>query len=586
MISIKKGNKFLDLIEGTTIERERVSPFFSKDEIPGEVSLPFTLPASPNNMQQLGNLDILPVKKDAQFDVIIYDEGLQVTHGKLATEFVETTIDNASRGKISVFALSNASEYYQRIKDKKLSDLDLGGDRIFNWDGYNTNVGSTGFWRHIHNTWETPYNEYPDYSFYPISNPGFLGGSKGWMNMMKYYDNEIQFAREENINCLCPSINLLYLLKKAFTDFGYLLKGDILNDIDFKSLSIPSFYSVLWCNSNHTYSPGGIIDVYQIIPQDTITINLQQHVPTDYPIATFLVEMQKLLPLGFDIDDNARTCELVLLSEINASGAKDKTGEISTEVKIDFDKEEKLFALHRDFDGGDSLVGMPDFSKERIAVSPADTIDDIPSIYSVNTVVFIIKLNAWYKQLVFDQTLTWSFFADNIYNYDPVDYTDSISCKITPMMVSEQQMATGIHGFFPSCKQEGNWNGKRGATAPWQLRVLFYRGKLQYKNTGQAIPLAYNHIYHTNQYNQKIGNWSLSYTADGYGVYDLFFSKWLKTFGNREKLSCTWSPRLHEYLGFRWRFPFLVQNTPYMIEKIKEKLPYNGSVEIEARRMN
>jgi hypothetical protein len=78
MLSIKKGSTYLDTSFDAAIERERTSPFFSKDEIPGEVSYPFMLSPSPTNLRELGYIDQLAVKKDSRHDVIIYDDGIQI----------------------------------------------------------------------------------------------------------------------------------------------------------------------------------------------------------------------------------------------------------------------------------------------------------------------------------------------------------------------------------------------------------------------------------------------------------------------------------------------------------------------------
>ena len=605
MIQLKKGNIILDTSENMVIERERMSPFFSVDEIPGEVSIPFALPPSDLNLKALGAIDQVPVKKDATHDILIKDGVFQISHAKLAIESIETDLNINNSGSISAYSLSNISEFYQRIKNKKLQELTLGGLRTFTWDGYNTT--GTGFWAHVHNTWQ--FSGSREYCFYPIYNPGYKGFTKGWMNQLKEYSGVREMARDENTTALCPAVNLVYLLKQIFEEVGYKLTGTLLNDNAFSSITIPSFYGVYWADGVYVPEVPEIIILGTVVqafvaahldanPLATITINLQEHVPPDTLISSFLVELQKFMPVGFEINDNTRTCEILMLSDISPVGAVERYSQIGSFIKTELDKEQKIYALEREGDSADEFDLKADIGSK----DETETWKAMPMVYAVGSTVYVKDIGEYWKLTSLGSTIIWQPVFPNPEAYKPEGSTDSIGSKITTMPLSEQEMfqatTIGIHGYFPACNQEGNWKNKASKFNKWGIRFLFFKEALPYGNTGFNLPFAYPSNYHINgpdtNPHQKVFDWSLcliNSTDDG--LYEKHWKPWLKTFANREKIFVEWRPSLSEYVAFKWKTPFLVNNTPYMVEKIKDKLPYDRpgdptseSVAVEARRMN
>ena len=584
MIKIRKGSVILDTAEDMEIERERLSPFFTPDEIPGEVSYPFGLPPTDTNLQELGYIDQVPIKKDATHDVQLMDEPFQVSNAKLMIESVETDLNMNNSGVISAYTLSNVGEFNQRIKDKNLSQLYLDGPRTFAWDGYN--ISGTGFWAHVHDTWNGG-----DYSFYPIYNPGYKGFTRGWMNWLTDYSGIIELNRIGNLNSLCPAINLVYLLKNIFKEHGYQLTGSLLTDGTFSAITIPSFYGVYWADY-HMFGTAPF-DIAIPDPLTSITINLQDHVPPDFLISTFLVELQQFLPVGFDIDDNTRTCELVMLGDISPVGAKDWYNEIDSSIKTELSKEQKIYALQHEVDNADSFDIKADMNAHEI-----DSLANLPYIVTTGFRVFVKDIQEYWQML----SGGYRMICPNTGEYKPANSNGTIGSKISTMPLSEQEMYTatsiGVHGYFPACNQEGNWKGKQAEVKKWGVRFLFYNGRNEYRNTGINLPFAYPTNYHINGSLSipyiKLYDWSVCFEeSGGDGMYKKLFEPWLRTFANREKIYIEWRPTLQEYLKFRWRHPFLVNNTPYLVEKIIDKLPFerpgdpkSESVDVTARRMN
>lgn len=584
MIEIIKGTTPLDLEPGTNIERERTSPFFSIDEIPGEISFPFKLKNSDKNMKELGYVDYLPSTKVNRHPVLIKDDGLQVTAAQLVTEYVQSNLDRSNVGMISAYTLSGSSEFWQRIKGKKLKDLNLGGDRSFPWAGFSTSGG--GFWGHVHNTWNYTSADDGDYTFYPIHNAGYKGHSKGWMNMLGQYGSSVEMARDENVVTLCPCIFLVYVIKQLFATFGYTVKGDILNDADFKSLTFPSFYGIHWTNYRY-YEVGG----YTYYHLDNVTFNLRDHVPQEWDVSTFLIELQKFLPLGFDILDNKRECEIVLLGEIKPAGATDRSSEIYADVQVKLEKEEKVFKFSRIFEN-DAHASKVDLTRVKY-LGEINTEFDFPPVGNSKLGdCYLVRNYNLYYFLTQDGNgnIFWDRYGDNIYDYEEGDNTnETISSRLCPIPMSLNVMFVGgsytVDTFWPDVYQEGNWFGKKEETKHWGIRLLFYRGKMSFKGIID-LPQATAHNYNTNLVTPvKVGDWTLSYKIGNDGLYDRFWKKWLDVLRGIEVLVADWRPSLVDYLSFRWRNVLLVNNTPYLITKIKETLPYKNRVSVEAKRI-
>jgi hypothetical protein len=84
-----------------------------------------------------------------------------------------------------------------------------------------------------------------------------------------------------------------------------------------------------------------------------------------------------------------------------------------------------------------------------------------------------------------------------------------------------------------------------------------------------------------------VGNWSLSYKVGtgNFGLIDRFWSKWLPSLQINELIKGRLYLKFHEYLQWDWNSVLLLRNTPYLVKKITEVLPYEGYIDIEAQRV-
>jgi hypothetical protein len=559
MIAILIKGEGLDMYPGTVIQRERLSPFFlskssdGKDGIPGEISYPFKLPPSDKNYRLLDWPHILPNVKTKVHTGILENDGMQLSAGRLVMDVIETNLQINNKGFIDAHFLSNASEFFVRIKDKKLKDLSLGGERNFNWAGYSKAL--PGFWKHIHDTWNYNDSDNGDYVFFTLWNDGYLGGTRDWQNEIRWNaaQGDVEFNPYFVVTALTPAVYVKYILVKIFEEHGYAVSGDLLNDFDFKKLTMQSFYGVYWSDVvfNATVSPPVLVPT----PRNNITIKLSEHMPPNVTIAEFLVEMQKLLPIGFDINDNNRTCKIIWLDRLATGGPyNDRTKQFVPSHRISLGEGEgttKVFGLTRNKDGADNL--------DETTVAVRDQVND---------------------------------------KYDPGNATDFIESNITAFPMYEARfMKYEEYGGpvrrpptakFPFCSIEGSWHGKDGEPVDWKMHFAFYRGRKNSTSDGIVIPLGTNDVkifgsVLANNFVQVDGSWSLYFSEGIYGLNN-FWNAWLKVLGNNETLQGTMNMPLHEYLQLRWTDVLLINNTPYVIQKIKELLPYKGRFDFEAVR--
>ena len=605
-ISIKKGSQYLDLAPDTRIQRERSSPAFieitedGKDGIPGEISYPFTLPLSDNNMRLLGFPDQLPVVKNLQHDVILEDAGMPLSAGKLVINGVNSNLMKNNVGSIDTHILSNISEFWQRVKSKKLSELTLGGPRIFNWNDYS--LAAPGFWKHVHDTWSYTSADQGDYVFDPVLCNNYKRDEKDtWINGWAEYSGQIQLAREANYYCLCPQIFLAYILKAIFTEHGYTLSGEMMDDSDFKQLCFLSFRSVDWAVpllSGPTINP-----VVTIQPKAEITIDLRQHVPPAMTVGEFLVEIQKLLPVAFVINDRQRTCNLIKLSNTAQAGFKDKTESFAPSYNLSFERkeiQEIVYGFER-VDDNEAAVSADLSQVKYMGKLASFSMLPLPTITYAQQCYYIEQLNQYFLCLQLPGIGAWYYFwvrvDHNHASYLPGNQTNTIVSNFGIGIAEIATIFTGaslgpVTGYFLKEKREGNWFGQDADDfTPWPARIFFHRGRQAF-HKGGTMPLATNSIWNFNSSSPQssapqVGNWSLSYRIPGsnYGLYDYWWAKWLPALQMNEKIKGRLYLKFHEYIQFDWNDVLMVNNTLYLVRKINEILPYPGYIDIEAMRI-
>lgn len=608
MIGIKKNNEYFDLSPDTQLQRERNSPFFitqdsaGNDGIPGEVSYPIQLPLSDKNLRLTGYPDQLPSIKNVQHDVVLLTDNIAISAAKLYINNVEGHLLYNNKGKIDAELYSNASEFYKRIQDKKLSDLVFGGPRIFQWAGYDASL--PGFWKHANDTWEYVNCDNGDYVFAPIMNDGWLAGTIH-INWPFFTGGRYQIGQYNACYSLVPHPYLVPTIKAIFEEHGYTVSGDILNDPDFKQIYLPSFMACYWADGVIEDTDDGSVIVHPT-PLHQITINVADHLPR-MTIAAFLVELQKGLPIGFEIDDLKRTCEVVLMTDKINKAAKSKNSFVNPNYKIAFKgKELKPTGLKRNT--GNDGYSLSNLDKKTYNYKgEKETYLQLPVADSTmaNDAWLIIYENKYYICRQDPDTGDFKWLRDEVIS-NILDYnTDDENAEVIETAVTPLEMWWGFVGnddagpphtnlfWAPICNQEGNWKGKQGDIADWGPRIMFYRGIVdpilkQPASSNNNMKAYYPWDNATFEYGlkfEKAGNWSLSYKISTVGMIDVLFKNWIKVLQQNEIISGVLNLPIVDYLQLKWQDVLLLNNTPFLLKKITELLPYKGAFQFDAVRI-
>ncbi|MEP7375541.1 MAG: hypothetical protein ABI675_19505 [Chitinophagaceae bacterium] len=593
MLGLDINGERLDLSPGTTAQLERISPFLSLDSLAGEYTLPFTFSYTPRNARLLGlpnHFYTRRVKKTIA--VRLFDNNNFSYTGDLIIEAAKLNVNDITKSTINGKFVTGVSSFFQPVKKKKLKELVLGGVRTFAWTNNNPASTNLGFWQHIHKTLAGTM----DYSFAPIANEKWAGsnepGTPDWMNKLGT-DGNLDF--DNNYNTLAPQVSLKYLLQQVFTEHGWDFDYSEMNDDQWQTLFIPSFYSVTWQKIIQVIAD----PFFDYAPLNNININLQNHVPPDMLITELLLALRNRYNWGFDFDSSKRVCKMRPLKNLANGARKDWTKYMNPKWDSDFSEDVKIFAFRNEIDSSDALSSKPDLIKITMG-DPVLDFEDLPAPVEANfnLVVYCWKQNQYFQNRYNedDQVYEWAIYADNIYDYEPTGNNEDIATVASTMpMYKREYRNIGVpyYGLFPLCEQEGNWDGKEGDFVSWGLRLLFHRGLVWEANAGGTMGLI-KYPYLTSScftitQDEADLVWSNVYRQEFEGVDKGILNYWwkdtLKYLEQSDVITGILNLPRQELLNFSWSDVILLRNIPHIVQKFTEVIPYNKTVETELRRI-
>lgn len=586
MIDIRINNESLDLPPNIVLQLERLNPFLQfNNEISGSYSFPFTVLNTDTNARLLQYAGVYQKKIDTvPIDVTVYDSGIPLYKGKLKVERPVHDMNFSSRSTISCYILTDAADFWQDIKDARMREIDMGGDRSFAWEGLSTITD--GFWKHIHQVANGAVNDY-DYAFYPVINMGWLSGDEYPPLMNKvYYDVgetfKIRFPTEGAIlttreaNRIVPFPYLHYVLEKCFEHIGWTLEGDILSDPDFIKITMLNFRAIDWCG------PGTGPDSYH--PKDPVLFNLTDHLP-DITISAFLIALKNRFGWWFDFDTHAKKCTIILLNTLPALTPVDMTGYTAPLIeKGVYEKQKRYSLVTNDGVGG----GMIDLTLIKYS-GAITTLALLPSASeSIYGWVYLVSQtnDYWICERTDSDAYEWQVYSPNTYNYTPDNATDEIETTAgTVGMEAFDEYLT----LIPRMDNEGQWFGREdNAEAEWGIHLLFYHGPVNKSIIStEQFPYASNHTYDPSM--NVVGNWALTYVFYKLGVdvglHEIFWRSFLAMVNTTEEHAFTLHLPMHVMKGLRFENTLLIAGVRLFIYSMQPSLPYKDSVEVKAWRL-
>jgi hypothetical protein len=596
-LGITINNEPLDIAPGTKLELEQENPFIQFNEgIKGDFTLPFDLRATPDNLRLLDFPNLMQKKVNRNgIDCAIFDNGWQHSIGKLQIERPETNRNNLNHSRISCYYQSGVASFFQDIKELRMTEIDLGGNRTFVGGGNYALTGSH-FWGHINEIANAAVNA-ADYAFYPVINKAWqnsYGDQAAIMNHLVYSGGNMQFNQKNpglfDANVIVPFPYLHYVLKKLATHIGWQIQGAILNDTDFRKITMVNFYAVDWAKP---VGPAWIILGGNIPMRDNVTINLQNHMPS-MTVAEFLVALKNRFGWWYDFDRKNKIITINGLQQVISSTVKDFSRQASVVIQKKVPTEKKVYSLKNEF-YGEYANGSPSMSAINLQGS-LNLKSSLPAagVGNVGHVYLIRSENNYYvcRPGTAVNTYAWELYAYNVYDVTPDGATDEITTKATTL--GSDYDAT-YQALVPRMDMNGVWIDRNDGSAEWGIHLLMYYGK-QPNTVGTQYPFAGSGIYSTT--GTQMAAWSLAFKCEDFagnqvGLYDLAWKKILESIATPETFDISLELTKAEFLDLRFSDTIIIDGVKMYFQKVKSTVPFiqdrnagTGILIVEALRIS
>lgn len=528
------ANQAIAIPEDASISIEKSSPVLGNDAT--SFSYPFPVPRLPNH-QVLG----WPGRLERIFDIpatsfILEDHGIQVAAG-------EVEFDDIDDKNIGVILKSGSTEFWAKIKDLKMADIDFGSEawlgdittlaainaKIQAWDAYNAaeNSGVIAVkWAMnnedssaeiIGNTWHT-YQSNPEYI-------PFMLQFRAW-----------------------------YLIEKIFEHFGYTIAADYLKTSEFVSLIVftqPFYFSFLGVpNSSFQVDP----PVY--------TINYAEIMP-DITVQDFLDGIKSMPGLVFLIDDQNKQVTITFQRSLFDPESIDLMP--ITELKGWIHRE------HVTTDGYQlAYQSQDDENDTKIDYIINETVaDTLPSATIEGRIVHITSVDQDYitKKLAIDSSLYWSVIG----RLKPViSGNGGMKIEFPVKVPPSRDIDDVLHpylGIDPARKSGVLYLINNDMT---ELYVSLYRGIVSYGGTSQPlicaekwVPQATPSLVPADLYTDVFEDYITWKT-----LYARSFTKYIQL-------------TLPELIALQWDKRYFIGGIRVVLEKINYELPWAGIVKVE-----
>lgn len=592
-LGLKIDGEDMDMLPGTTLELQQQNPFLQlSTEITGDYTLPFEFPVTEKNLR-LTKYAAIPAanKNGISPELLIMDNDFQYGAGKLRLEKNTGNYNHLNKGRQSAYVLSNDSDFWKDIENKKLKDLDLGGERVFPNNGSISNPPAGTFLDNVRRAAAGTIDNY-DYTFVPTLNNNWrsdAGLTMGLLNPIGWEATGILGVPITRVNSnpssFLPYPYLVYIIKKIFSYAGWKVNGDILNDAQFKKAFLFTFRDIYW------HQP--INDLGFLWLVDPVKFDLKDHMP-DVTISAFLIALKNRIGLWYDFDSKSKTCTIRYLKELLADTTKkDITAYVNPNYENTINNQPKIYNLKQEGSNGE----VPDFVSVDFQGYKL-TLANLPTASGalVANVWFVISENAYLICISNDgSNYFWQKWFDNTYDFLQTNATETITTAMLIPDLDNYQLSkwNGDGGpkkaQFPRIDVQGVWQGRTAADLNQSLIYICfnYGFRFQY-DLGVDIICASPTPYTAS--GAKLGPWSLTYQftdADGsdIGLYNRNWKKFLDTLTEKETVTFTGIMPRHEYYSLQYGQQVVVEHVAYWIKKKKTIIPFNGAFELECVRI-
>ena len=574
MLQLIINNETVDLNEDSLINITEESPVFEKDNIPGGFSFPFELPASPRNNRILSHPGRIQssVQGGLNLPFQLYLNWRLIGTGT-------ATIQKATSLSYSAFLQMGTGDFAGKIEGKKLSDVDFGGER----------------------TWEfKPEYTFPedDFALFPIYNENFMDNTQfkdAWKTnryRLNSHEAGTWFTGVNSVMAISPFPYLGYVVNRIFNHFGFVLRENILaTDPDLKQLVIYNNHdsanlvsvtksvtkTIYGRQSDGSWGPIQRTVIVTTINREFNTWNLQDFLP-DILIKDFILTIRTLFNLAITID-NQGFVSIIKRKDLVTSG---KSVPLNAKAMglplITISDNTAGVKLHWEHEENDLLFsqGFKNiYDDPKLLKPPVDTLDELTLISAtINEIRLVISYSLYYQYAGEEVNgvteYSWKVFSNDFQDFIIGDKPDEYNALASTLPMIHFQRSIG--GPFIRCPHAAQLSSSiiRSASLPCSLRFLFYRGMVE-DSTGTLYPYGSSDAF--NPEGELLPEASLSLKWQGEtGLYAQLWKDYLTWWKKRKVV--TWTITDPSMLDFFTVYE--IDNNHYILKNRSISLKYEG----------
>lgn len=506
MFALKYNGNFLNLSPGAKADLEFNSPIDMGDNTYGNISFSFNLSNDEWNQVKLGYPNIISNRDRASQSLDgaeIYFGGVSLYTGKLKIKSVGSSI---------TVSLEFIQGSFSTVKKKKLSELDLGGERNF----------ATTLQAWMLDTLSGNADTH-DFVFAPLKNEGLTAGNTtGVINAYDPDADEFAGASDEPSFSLSPWVYVKYVVKQICNESGISLVSKFFEDDEIRKLVFYNASVKTYEQANHptaNYRP----------------FWLKYHLP-DITVSDFLNELKKYFCLHIDINKRTGNLEIEPFKDlINADTSKDWTDKVVvTGQVLDYDDMKTSgFNFQQSADSGDSYNGNTPSLMPDLSLIVGDGGNDMRTAISYPAVT--------------DYTTTGIGSGSK-------DWETPIVNQATTEEISPDPTLYGsfykISSFTP--------------------RFMFYRGMRNVTTGGKLYP-----TLGVDEELRPLGSGALKYNLQWEGrkgLYDVFWEEWTKAQMSGRRLSTKVKLDIIDLLNLNTKHLIRIKSNYFLIRRVRVSL--------------
>ena len=590
-----KEQGFLDVNPDTVLDLEEYAEAFDEDLSTGTFTLPTDIPWTDKNRRLFGFSERLEnfSRAPKQFKCDVYDDGFPEMIAAQVTILEKKGDFKYNSGSFSVSIAGTKGLFGTLIKNKKLTELELGG--LITWAGkdsrefaYDVMTGVELGYPYIRfapvaieNFIQTDRPDFTtEFLAKDVVNCIVIDGGSGWVFGRPKAANPAEAATvgtEEYVDYrTVPFFQVKYVIRKIFEEHNFMVSGAFMDGTDFDDLFMFNNFAIEDYLLNPSYSDLN----KQITPAN--------HMP-DINIVDFLRGIFGLFNI-YPSFKNAQEVKLFYRQARLTARQIYSMNEVADKVfnaSFENTENEDGYTLDYAWDNNDQFYGdrIKDLS-DKVYVGSVQTFADLGTLdigrtLTTNDYAYVEADNLYY--LVANSTvmpILWDAYAEALDKYVVGKGERTVEIPLSPMCkYVEFNTGDALYEaqYYVGTRQAGSYINNRHVLVrnPFGLRV-FYIKSLIYQTTVLPQSFTGNRRYYNNE---VILPYSLAFGGD-YGIAKNFHGQWQNMRSNAQIVK-TDVRADHKIMNeIQQSSQLEIDSIEYLPFKNERTIPHNGNVKM------